>query len=280
MRTHCLICTVVAAWLAIAPQNLLGQTANVSTVASPAAAPSVLFIVHLTTGPAWDATKPPNEQIGMREHSANLARLRSEGKIVIGARYKDSQADKGMIVLRMATRGEVDAEFAKDPMVVEKRFIADIAEFRPFYDGYVPRPVRLDPAKPLGRFAWLAGCWQGQSGPMTFREHWMPDAGGMMMAMSRTMRGDKVVSYEAIRIELDTDGMPTYVPKPSGQAEARFKLASEIDGRFIFENMQHDFPQRIIYQRNSDGSLLARIEGERDGKSRSVDFPMKRTGCD
>lgn len=100
------------------------------------------------------------------------------------------------------------------------------------------------------------------------------------MAMSRTMRGDKVVSYEAIRIELDADAVPTYAPKPSGQAEARFRLASgsDSDGRFVFENKQHDFPQRIIYQRNTDGGLLARIEGERDGKSRAVDFPMKRAG--
>ncbi len=280
MRIQRLIHAVVTATVGAVSLNVVGQATGVSTVAAPAAAPLALYVVHLTTGPAWDATKPPNEQPGMREHSANLARLRSEGKIVIGARYKDSHADKGMIVLRLANRGEVDAEFAKDPMVVEKRFIADIAEFRPFYDGFVPRPARVDTTKPLAKFAWLAGCWQGQSGTMTFREHWMPDAGGMMMAMSRTMRGDKVVSYEAIRIELDADTVPTYVPKPSGQAEVRFKLASDIDGRFVFENMQHDFPQRIIYQRNTNGGLLARIEGERDGKSRAVEFPMKRAGCE
>ena len=36
----------------------------------------------------------------------------------------------------------------------------------------------------------------------------------------------------------------------------------------LFENTAHDFPQRIIYRRDADGSLLARIEGgaERRGK--------------
>lgn len=186
MRIHTLIHAVVTATLAATSLNVVGQATGVSTAAASAAAPLVLFVVHLTTGPAWDASKPPSEQPGMREHSANLARLRSEGKIIIGARYKDSQADKGMIVLRLASRAEVEAEFAKDPMVVEKRFIADIAEFRPFYDGFVPRPASVDTTKPSAKFAclpaclsgWLAGCWQGQSGPMTFREHWMPDAGG------------------------------------------------------------------------------------------------------
>ena len=252
--------------------------------ANPANAPSAttkLFIVHFTTGAGWDTTKTPNEQIGMKEHSANLARLRAEGKLLAGARYKDAQADKGMIVVRAASREAVDAELVGDPMVAARCFSVDIAEFKPFYDGYIPRAVRVDAAKPLTKFAWLAGCWEGRTGSATFREHWMPEAGRTMFAMSRTMREDKVISYEAIRLELDADGQtPVYVPTPSGQKETRFKLASDTDGKFVFENLQHDFPQRIIYQQNNDGSLLARIEGMRGDKLRGTDFPMKRANCE
>ena len=258
------------------------QTVPQST--SPATEPNAtmrLFIVHFTTGAGWDTTKPPNEQVGMKEHSANLARLRAEGKLLAGARYKDSQDDKGMIVVRAASREAVDAELAGDPMVVARRFIVDIAEFKPFYEGYIPRAARADASKPLTKFAWLAGCWEGRNGSVTFREHWMPEAGRTMFAMSRTMREDKVMSYEAIRLELDADGLtPVYVPTPSGQKETRFKLASAAEGKFVFENLQHDFPQRIIYQQNADGSLFARIEGMRGDKLRGTDFPMKRASCE
>ncbi len=258
------------------------QTSPQST--NPATAPSAttkLFIVHFTTGAGWDTTKPPNEQVGMKEHSANLARLRAEGKLLAGARYKDSQADKGMIVVRATNREAVYAELTDDPMVAARRFSVDIAEFKPFYDGYIPRSVRVDATKPLTKFAWLAGCWEGRNGSVTFREHWMPEAGRTMLAMSRTMREDKVISYEAIRLELDADGQtPVYIPTPSGQKETRFKLASATEGKFVFENLQHDFPQRIIYQQNADGSLFARIEGMRGDKLRGTDFPMKRASCE
>ena len=259
------------------PPPSLGATQ--SAVSSEAV--SKLFVVHFTTGLAWEATKLPHQQAGMREHSANLARLRDEGKLVTGARYKDSHADKGMIVLRAASMAEVAGELARDPMVSEGRFTADIAEFTPFYDGYVARVARPDSTTPLARFAWLAGCWEGNNGSALSREHWMPEGGGMMMAMARTVRGGRVLSHEAIRLELDADGVtPVYVPKPSNQKEARFKLASAAGGRFVFENSEHDFPQRIIYQRQPDGGLMARIEGSRDGKARGIDYPMKRASCE
>jgi hypothetical protein len=36
------------------------------------------------------------------------------------------------------------------------------------------------------------------------------------------------------------------------------------------------FPQRAHYQQATDCSLSARIEGERNGKEHSLDFPFKR----
>jgi hypothetical protein len=47
-----------------------------------------------------------------------------------------------------------------------------------------------------------------------------------------------------------------------------------------FANPAHDFPQRIVYARAGDGSLLARIEGERDGQLSSIEYPMQRVACD
>jgi hypothetical protein len=52
------------------------------------------------------------------------------------------------------------------------------------------------------------------------------------------------------------------------------------DNQAIFENPQNDFPQRVIYQRTIDGSLLASLEGTESGKAKRVDFAMKRARCD
>ena len=47
----------------------------------------------------------------------------------------------------------------------------------------------------------------------------------------------------------------------------------------IFSNPAHDFPQWIIYRLRGSDSLVARIEGTRNGQLRGIDFPMRRTGC-
>jgi uncharacterized protein YciI len=254
----------------------------------PASAQS-LFIVHLTTGTAWDASKAPNEQEGWPAHSENLARLRSEGKLVAGARYKDSAADKGMLIIRAADRKEVEAEFGRDPMIRDKRFAADIAPFQVFSPGYLGRPARNnETAHPLSKVAWFAGCWTGKRGKTSFREHWMTPEAGMMMGMARTISDGKVVDFESPRIETDGDGTLVYVPKPKGQAEVRFRLISADANRVVFENPANDFPTRIIYARTEQGDLNARIEGTREGPregqkdqtSRSIDFPMQRASCE
>jgi hypothetical protein len=48
----------------------------------------------------------------------------------------------------------------------------------------------------------------------------------------------------------------------------------------VFENPEHDFPRRIIYRLEPDGSLFARIEGMPKGKLRGLDYPMKRGRCE
>ena len=277
-------------------QNAFAQDAAKSpaSVAAPVARiasgevvapPQPLFVVHLTTGPAWNKDKPPHEQAGFKEHSQNLSRLRNAGLLVMGARYQDSVADKGMLIVRAMSLDAVRAEFAADPMVKDKLFALDIAEFKPFYDGFIARPPVTvgsvaGPASALNALNWLAGCWFGRSGNNEFREHWMRPSGGMMMGMGRTMSGGKVVSHETMRIELDNTGIPVFVAKPSGQLEASFKRVKSDEKSIEFENPMHDFPQRVKYQLNLEGGLDARIEGNLKGREARIDFPMRRASCE
>ncbi len=48
--------------------------------------------------------------------------------------------------------------------------------------------------------AWLAGCWELRAGPRLIEEQWLSPRGGMLLGMSRTMRGGTVVEYEHLRI--------------------------------------------------------------------------------
>jgi hypothetical protein len=125
---------------------------------------------------------------------------------------------------------------------------------------------------------WISGCWEGRSPNRVYTEQWMKPEGGLMMGMSRTVVNNKATEFEFLQIRQQGADV-FYVAKPSGQAEASFKLIRHSDKEAVFENPQHDFPQRIIYRLQPDGSLLARIEGTNNGTQRGIDFPMKRATC-
>jgi hypothetical protein len=103
----------------------------------------------------------------------------------------------------------------------------------------------------------------------------MKPAGGTMLGMSRTVRGGKTTEFEFLQIR-DVAGRLAYVAKPSGQAEATFSLKTLGEHEIVFENPEHDFPQRIIYRLDAPARLTARIEGTVNGKTRGQDFPYTR----
>lgn len=91
------------------------------------------FIAIFSRGPAWDDAKPANEQLGFKEHSDNLRRLRAEKRISIGGRY----GEKGMVIVEAPNEAEAGSLFASDMMVEKKTFILELNQFRPFYKGAI-----------------------------------------------------------------------------------------------------------------------------------------------
>lgn len=135
------------------------------------------------------------------------------------------------------------------------------------------------PRTTLSDLAWLSGCWESHREGREINEQWMKPAGQTMLGMGRTVSKGKTVEYEFVQIREDNDGSIYYVAKPSGQSEASFKLIKYQNREATFENPEHDFPQRIIYRLEPDGSLFARVEGTSNGKARGFDYPMKRGQC-
>ena len=131
----------------------------------------------------------------------------------------------------------------------------------------------------IGQLAWLGGCWEQRAGARIGHEQWMAPLGGTMMGMSRTVVRDTTREYEHLRIETARDGGIAYVALPSGQAETRFGGIVVSDTLVVFENPTHDFPQRISYRPIGTDSLVARIEGTRNGQVRGINFPMHRVRC-
>ena len=128
--------------------------------------------------------------------------------------------------------------------------------------------------------AWLAGCWAPEKGEAGSMEHWLPPAGGTMLGVSRTVKNGRTVQFEFMQLRMNADGKLVFIALPSGQKETTFVAAAIGKDSVTFENPQHDFPQKVSYRLESSTRLIGRIEGNRGGTLRGVDFPMRRVSCE
>jgi len=132
----------------------------------------------------------------------------------------------------------------------------------------------------LDQLGWLAGCWRADDAEAGSGEQWMPLAGGAMLGMSRTIRDGKTVAHEFMRIAGAADGRLTLFAQPSGKPPAAFVVKTFTEREIVFENPEHEFPQRVAYRFEPPTQLRARIEGTRQGTERRIEYPMTRVSCD
>jgi hypothetical protein len=125
----------------------------------------------------------------------------------------------------------------------------------------------------------MAGDWETHEVTPYVEEHWTGPAGGGMLGTSRAIKDGKMVEFEFLRLEARGDGI-FYMPQPSGKPPVDFKFIPTASNEAVFVNPGHaDHLKRIIYRKNADGTLAARIEGENNGKAFAKDwhyFPQKK----
>jgi Domain of unknown function (DUF6265) len=123
--------------------------------------------------------------------------------------------------------------------------------------------------------AWMSGSWTTTSGGSIIEEHWTKPAGGTLIGMGRTLKGEKTAFFEFLRIETRPDGI-FYVAEPKGRPPVDFKMVEQRDGFIAFANPQHDFPQRITYTRITADQVLAEVSGPQGGKTLAERFEYRR----
>lgn len=127
----------------------------------------------------------------------------------------------------------------------------------------------------IKKFAWLQGKWEGSYNEMQTFEEWQPMNGKSMSGNGGVLSGTDTMFVEKIKME-QRDGVLYYsatVPGNTGPVE--FKFTGFINDSTIFENPEHDFPQRIVYFKNASG-FYACVDGIRLGKYAKEEFNFKK----
>jgi len=127
------------------------------------------------------------------------------------------------------------------------------------------------PSASMPGLQWLQGYWCSGQGEERIEELWLVPASGELLGINRTTNKGVMTGFEYLRI-VEQDKMLTYIAQPGGSPPTPFQLAESGDQRIVFENLQHDFPQRIEYQRTGE-KLRAQISGPgEDGEVMTIPF--------
>lgn len=122
---------------------------------------------------------------------------------------------------------------------------------------------------------WMSGYWLSCDEGETV-ENWIGAGAGVMLGTNLTP-GPRP-QFEFLRIARNAQGGLSYFSMPNGRSPAtEFAMVSNDGRRAVFENLQHDFPQRIIYSREGD-VLNARIEDA--GATRGMEWHFRRSTPD
>lgn len=124
----------------------------------------------------------------------------------------------------------------------------------------------------------LSGLWVNRRASGDIYEQWARSSESEL-----TGRSYKIVKTDTMLLEsmklYHREGEIVFAPvaaRQNNEKQVLFKLKSIAGNEFVFENLQHDFPQRIVYQIISRDSLHAYIEGLVQTKNKRIDYPYSR----
>ena len=139
--------------------------------------------------------------------------------------------------------------------------------------------TREDPWKDTGelkKFRWLAGDWHGARGEKSSLESWKLVDGPALSGVGMSIRDGDTTIVETLTLA-EQEGKVFYTADVRGNpAPVPFEMVKWDSSQAVFENLSHDFPQRIIYFPIEKDSLHVRIEGDQNGNLLHMTFGFSR----
>lgn len=137
----------------------------------------------------------------------------------------------------------------------------------------------------LSELEWLLGTWVARNDDgRVAEERWQRQSDDAFTGTSSIRERDNgaLIHDESLRLEQRDDGI-YYVASPADQSTAAFKLVQSSGDNHsrrwaaTFENLEHDFPQRIRYER--EGEVLRAVVESADGSKRLSFIWRRRDGA-
>jgi len=124
----------------------------------------------------------------------------------------------------------------------------------------------------------LVGNWSMETKKGMIHESWIKVDDSTLRSKSFRLNGTDTVLLEEVDLVMRL-GNIYYMPIVQGQNNHQpvlFKLSKLENGIYTFENPEHDFPQRVIYELPKENKLHAWIEGTSKGTFKKSDYFFTR----
>lgn len=131
-----------------------------------------------------------------------------------------------------------------------------------------------NPTIDINTFDFLIGKWETDFGKFKYYEKWEKENNNLNGNGYRIKDGERFDGEKLLLINIH--GYISYIATVGKQQPILFALVKSNDGNFVFENKEHDFPQRIIYQLINNDSVKVLTEGEIKGELVQDEYNMIR----
>lgn len=125
---------------------------------------------------------------------------------------------------------------------------------------------------------WLIGRWENNSAEGNLSEFWAKANDSTLLGESYfVIKNDTVFGEKVELMQRGNDFIfEARVAKQNDEKPVPFKLTKSSENELVWENPAHDFPNKIVYQKVGNDSLVAEIFGTKDGKAKNEVFKMKK----
>ena len=121
---------------------------------------------------------------------------------------------------------------------------------------------KLNPAQ------WILGSWEQQTDKGILTETWQRQNDSLFVGSCYFINQSDTLHTETILLDQRDDSI-TYSANVKGQNNEKavpFTLTTANTNSLVFENLKHDYPQKIVYQKNKSNGLVVTISGILQGK--------------
>ena len=124
----------------------------------------------------------------------------------------------------------------------------------------------------------LQGSWKMKNNNDIIGEIWTKNNKHQLTSKAYYLKNTDTIFYEHVVLESTSKGIFYSVTAANQNIEQPIdiKLTSSLNNKFVFENPEHDFPRRIVYEFVNSDSIHAFIDDGKEATTKRKNFYFSR----